>query len=313
MFHPLSTDHCHCSPEDVSRVSVAGSSQYRATWIPTQYYSRLSDDDFATLASLGVRNVYLDVWNNGRVFFRSSTVENAIGAAGFAGDMLGKFTKMAEAHGITVHAWFEYGLICGYGSNGQFCQYAKKQGWTLGIENGFDWMSPSGGALTFLISMMNDLHTNYPSVASSQLDDHFACPSAFGACSISAMTTAARKVSESVRGTVTIAPAPRSFAYNSLNVDWVSWINNGYFPVAFPQLYFSEAQQFSAELASELNYVSSSKLVAGVRVDGSGSNTAWAQVEGMLKAAESQHVGVSIWYCAGILDLYPSGFKTLWG
>lgn len=297
-----------------ANASLGTGSSFRATWVPTQFYFEMTDGHFATLASLGVKDVFFDVWNNGRVFFNSPTMIDAIGEAGFAGDDFGTYSAMAISHGIRAHAWFEYGLMCGYGSNGRFCQYARQQGWTLGSENGFEWMNPNSNALAFLTGIMNDLANGYPGVTSLQLDDHFACPPTFGACSIETMNRAAANVSSSVRGRpLSIAPATRGFAYEHLNVDWVAWMDNGYFSQVVPQVYYASASQFEAELDSELAYYSDkAKYVVGVRVDGSGSNTQWDQVEAMLNFASGKGVGVCIWYAAGIVSLYPTQFATYW-
>lgn len=274
------------------------------------------------LAAAGVNRVYLDVWNQGKVYFNSSTMANLVGTAGLGTDQLSWGVANARQNGLQVFAWFEYGFMSAYGSpDNAFAQYAQQQGWQLGTtSNGFVWLDASNpSVVNFLGNIMADAVNNY-NLDGVQLDDHFAYPVELAGSNTGVMTTAAEGVRKIVRGvssaSLSLAPNPYSTSVNSFNVDWVKWADLGLFSEYAPQLYTSTFSSFQTDLSETLSAAPSSLdqyLIIGLRCDGSGGSTSWDDLSQMISTTASNNLGVSIWYANGILNTYPSQFQTVWG
>jgi len=300
----------------------------KATWLPVSYDMGSSSQVEALVSSLkseGVNRIYVDVWNQGKVYFNSSTMSNYVGSSGVGYDHLGWALDAAnKVGGIEVFAWFEYGLIAAYGSyNNSFANQAKSDGWILGQEgSGFIWMDPKNSdMLNFISGIMNDCWSNYKGkgLKGLQLDDHFSSPVSLGR-SHSDMTSAMKTVHGNVasRGmTFSLAPSTLDQAYGTYNVDWDAWGSSGYFDEVVPQLYRTSYSQFKSVFNDTWNSLSSSTRSkftgAGIRVDGSGSATPWNDVDEDIVYANGYGVGAAVWYAHGITELYPSQFKSLWG
>ena len=106
----------------------------QASWLPVSYEMVNSSTVMtlvSTLKSRGVTRIYVDVWNQGRVFFESQTMDSLVpSGAGTPQDNL-KWTLDAarQIGGMEVYAWFEYGLIAAYGEiNNDFAHEAKSRG-----------------------------------------------------------------------------------------------------------------------------------------------------------------------------------------
>jgi uncharacterized lipoprotein YddW (UPF0748 family) len=82
-------------------------------------------DQMSALKNEGVRRVYVDVWNNGVVYFNSTTMHNIV-STGVGNDHLLWALEAGNHFGIEVYAWFEYGLMTSYGGiNNDFARYAQ--------------------------------------------------------------------------------------------------------------------------------------------------------------------------------------------
>ena len=302
-------------------VLVSGARSFRAAWIPSSYDSSSSDALCAQLnklAAMGFDRVYLDVFNNGNVYFNSSTVAAAGLGAVLGQDRLRWATEICAFRG-EVFAWFEYGLMAQYGApTGAFARHAQQQGWVLGQSGGFTWLKADSGATQFLGSMLADVVRDYPGCRGAQLDDHFGQPKELLSSGSSGMNAAAHAVSNAVRSavaagsrnapfTLSLSPTTLSQALDSFNVDWAAWAGAGLFDEFVPQLYRSSYADFASLLKDTLSGVGPGQVVAaGLRADGSGPPTSWDQLVLMLREVEGGHgLSPSIWYSQAALELYP--------
>ena len=205
-----------------------------ATWLPVSYGTASAaevDDTIKNLASHGVQRVYVDVWNNGNVYFQSPTMEDLLrdrGGGGIGRDILSWSLESGSKYKVEIVAWFEYGLMCSYDNlQGTFASYASSSGWVMGQYSNFYWMDPSNKDVqSFLTGLITDAIKGYAGkgLVGVQLDDHFASPVALGG-SVAAMNSIARLVQRSIKNTspasiFSLSPSPLDQALNSYSVDW---------------------------------------------------------------------------------------------
>jgi len=318
----LADGRCSCSspaptPTPTPSPSPSPGSQVRGTWIPTSFVSseQAAKDLTRSLAAKGVTRLYVDVWNNGRAYFDSPAIRAFAGDAAIGPDHLAWFSKAARAlePPLEVYAWFEYGFMACYGasSGNAFAEAADAAGWLIGEHGGWQWMDPAK-ATPLLEQMLTEATSSAYAGILAQLDDHFACPAEFAQCTAAVMDAAAVRLSKVAHS---LSPAPLDFATSSLNVGWDAWAKQGLFAEFAPQLYTASSTSFTSALAytkSKIPSAAFAKLVVGVRVDGSGSPTTWAEVDKMLDTASSEGVGVCAWYANGITNLYPDQFAAKW-
>jgi len=314
---------------------VADSALLQATWLPVQYQCYNSSSVLSVFQSLknkGVSRVYVDVWNNGQVYFNSPTMLNSVGVGGYAGfDLLGWSLDAGASTGIEVMAWFEYGLMAAYTSfqdTNAFPIYAKSKGWVVGEYNSFVWMDASRmEVLDFISGIMIDAIKGYSKkgLKGVQLDDHFAQPIALGG-NINGMNNAMSVISNRVRqvcldnqikSVLSLAPATLDFALQNYAVDWAKWGDNGWYDEVIPQLYRSDFSAFKTAFdwtnGNLTNPATKAKWIAsGLRLDGSGSPTTWDQLSKMIDYTTDNNVGSTVWYARGIIETYPSQFGPVW-
>eukprot|EP01100_Stratorugosa_tubuloviscum_P002345 TRINITY_DN1547_c0_g1_i1.p1 TRINITY_DN1547_c0_g1~~TRINITY_DN1547_c0_g1_i1.p1 ORF type:complete len:332 (-),score=170.46 TRINITY_DN1547_c0_g1_i1:69-1064(-) len=310
----------NCNNIDSSDI-VEGTAGIRATWVSIYKHNTSPQDtynSFQQLKSNGVNRVYVDVWNNGIVYFNSSTMRNFAGNGCIGPDHLQWAVDAGSQLGLQVYAWFEYGLMACYGTSatGTFATTASKKGWLIGSADSFMWMNAKNDdVLNFLAGILHDA-LNYHGLAGVQLDDHFAQPVSLIGKNSAVMTDAAKKIISHVNapGRISLSPATLSYALSNYNVDWGSWSrsNIGFFEYV-PQIYRTDYSSFSSELSYTIQQVGTKTLLAGVRCNGSGANTAWSQLSQMITLAQNDGIGVVVWYSVGIIETYPSQFKQLWG
>ena len=324
----------------IALLSVHWARGFRAAWIPSSYNAASPAalcSQLQALQAVGFDRVYLDVFNNGVVYFNSTTV-HAAGLGGAGGGVLGAdrlrwaTEECAGFHG-DVFAWFEYGFMVQYGQapTVPLALYAQEQGWVLGASGGFLWMDAASGATDFLASMLTDVVHDYPGCSGVQLDDHFAQPSELRSTAGSgsrlrsgvAMTGAALDVSRAVRRavsteapgrtapvTLSLAPTTLAQALHSFDVDWASWAAAGLFDEFVPQLYRSAYADFAPLLNATLASVPRVTAV-GLRADGTGAPTPWPELEQMYDEVEhTRGVSSSLWNSRGALELYPRELAT---
>lgn len=307
----------------VAAADLNATAYLQATWIPNSYESTSEQSLYNLMTSLkeeGVRTVYVDVWNQGSVFFNSLTMLNTVGAAGQGDDHLMWALTAGRALGIEVYAWFEYGLISSYSSiNNAFAVYAEQQGWHLGQSSGFFWLDPvNTDALAFLADIMSDALAQYSpyGLKGVQLDDHFSTPAELGR-SVSDMNAAMKFIRQNVNGVLSLSPSTLSFSLSSYNVDWNLWGSNNWYDEVIPQVYRTTYESYKSEVDYTLQIVSSQtkeKWVAvGVRVDGSGGVTPWEEVNNMLWYSNTKYMGNVVWYSKGLVETYSTQFQNVWG
>lgn len=264
------------------------------------------------LQGFGINRVYVDVWNQGTVYFNSPTMQG-FSPSSQGRDILSWAVSAGRSTNIEVYAWFEYGLMASYGSlNNAFAQQAQQKGWILGQYNNFYYMDPTSGATEFLGRLMNDAGAYGVGV---QLDDHFACPTTFSVCSTEVMLQAAKTVFSASSARHSLAPMPYPDCVRDYAADWKQWLEYGYFGETIPQFYYTSASTFENSVdynVQEIGYTIADKMSCGIRVNGSGSPTAWNEVEGMLNYADQNGYGSVIWYADGIIGVYPNQFKQYW-
>lgn len=296
------------------------------------------------LQNLGFNRVYLDVWNQGTVFFNSPTMM----ATGLASgdDRLGWATQNCSDFTGDIFAWFEYGLIAAYGSvsSNSFAGYAEAQGWLLGQEgSGFVWMDVKTDALAFLTNITVDAVRGYPNLAGVQLDDHFAQPVSLQPSSASRseqvlwMTNGAQALSNAVKTAIaetsshailSLSPTTLQQALSAFAVDWRAWAagESPLFNEIVPQLYRSSYADFAPLFNETLEnlYGAPSPVTAacaiaiGLRCDGSGDSTPWNDLEKMLDATMTAPPTLApygapspcVWYSRGALETYPDEFAS---
>jgi len=273
-------------------------------------------DTVRELAAHGINRLYVDTFNNGKVYFNSSAMAAFAGPGALGPDRLGMYMDAAKDFGMEVYGWFEYGLMANYGSTSQgnaFAEAAESAGWIIGGWRGWQWMHPTK-ATPFLKEMILEASTGVYAGVKPQLDDHFACPSALSVCSAELLTEAARVVGPV---TYSLSPSPLAFAQSSLNVYWDTWAQEGIFQEFVPQLYTASFSSFDYALGLVAGQVPPSVyregLLVGIRLDGTGAPTSWPNVEKMIDATEAAGLGAVIWYSRGILELYSSQFQQKWG
>lgn len=163
------------------------------------------------------------------------------------------------------------------------------------------------------------------------------------------MTVAAQIVSRAVAGATTtagsataaatnavrlsLAPAaPLSFARSHYGVDWKAWMmpdaggasgQSYLFGEVVPQLYRSSAGAFSELLNDTLHQLTAVQPVvpglgtavifgAGLRGDGSGESTPWADLAAMLDQCDRLAIPPCLWYSRGVLTTYKSQLTHRW-
>jgi len=301
----------------------------RATWVPVQALQNRNISAYAKqLVQTGITDIFLDVWNDGVVYFPSPAMTRLLelngggsssGGGGAIGpDYLSAFVAaLAGVSGVRLHAWFEYGLMSAYGSasSNAFSQIAQQLGWTLGESGGYVWMDPrNDDVLAFLSDIMSDALRAAPNLTSVQLDDHFCLPSTFAWSNPEIVTTAARTVLARLPpGKVTLSPATITFALQQYNVNWKYWYaTNIGFAVYYPQIYRTTASAFDSELDNTVTQLESSKgVVAGIRSDGTPMTT-WSEVELMLAKSSSAGVGIAIWDSESVAITYHEQLEKRW-
>lgn len=99
-------------------------------------------------------------------------------------------------------------------------------------------------------------------------------------------------------------------------VYWDEWGLLNYYDEVIPQIYRTTYEAFKTEFDYTQQYLSSSTkkkwTASGLRLDGSGSNTPWADVNNMLWYSNVNMKGNVVWYSHGIIELYPSEFVHVW-
>lgn len=130
------------------------------------------------------------------------------------------------------------------------------------------------------------------------------------------LTALAEKIANTIgKSYFSLAPNPMPTSTTSYNADWPLWMENGYFYEVVPQTYTASANYFSSKLQTQINYYNNRSVMgAGIRCNGSGSNTSFSSVKEQIETAEAKGIkAVSIWDQSCLTELYTSEFSSYWG
>jgi uncharacterized lipoprotein YddW (UPF0748 family) len=268
------------------------------------------------LKALGINRVYVCVWNNGVLTYRSQYYESFTGMTSNK-DTLQYYVQSGRALGIQVFAWFEYGLMSKYNQyDGAFAKVAKAKGLEVGSALGFTWMHPLK-SVPFLAGIMIDA-LRY-GVNGVQLDDHFCYPPSLPGSSAQVLTQAAQQVVAAVRAAVpkayiSLSPSPSHHHIKTCNARWLDWAKMGLFDEYAPQMYHYQASAVIGEVTSTLKVLASSPkrpFIVGWAIDHAGKNISPAEATKLVKWMKSKNLGFSVWYAKGVLETYPN-LKSVW-
>jgi uncharacterized lipoprotein YddW (UPF0748 family) len=169
----------------------------RGVWVTTAASNVLDSRDNIKICvqqskAAGMNHIFMVVYNNGRTIYPSAIMQNLIGKPimeRFAGrDPLKEMIEEAQAVGLKVHAWFEYGFSSSYSQNGGLIVAAKPH-WAakdvsgnLTVKNGFDWLNGFHPEVQqYIVDLFKEVITNYPTLDGVQGDDRLpALPSTAG-------------------------------------------------------------------------------------------------------------------------------------
>ncbi len=109
---------------------------------------------------------------------------------------------------------------------------------------------------------------------------------------------------------VSVAPSVTSFSDSEYNAPWPQWQNAGLFDEYTPQVYRESIASFNATIGAQLapfDPGQRDELVVGLRANGTGSNTPYADLELMIDRVRLEGAaGHSLWYSSAVRDLYGS-------
>lgn len=303
----------------------------RAVWIPVTWglaNETQTQQTMRNLAAKGVNRVYVAVWNQGKTYFNSPSMEQFVGAdkrADVIGrDLLSWAIKYAKESNLEIYAWFEYGFIAAYEKNfNTFATKAKSLGWIddRAHADKYWWLDiTKDDPVNFLVSIMTDCAKNYKTLNGVQLDDHFAYPFEIARNKTARMTQVAKIVSAKFKATTTmllsLSPNPLATSIVKYNVDWKAYSNMGLFSEYAPQLYSTTFTDFRAKLDQALKDIPGGDdqyLVAGLRCEGAGKPTEWSELKQMIALAKEKKVGISIWYGRCLLEQPKECFPPVEG
>lgn len=208
--------------------------------------------------------------------------------------------------------------------------------------NGFAWMNPAVPEVRqFLIDVTLEAVNRYD-LDGIQFDDRLAWPVQFGfdATTISLyrqetgrppptsatdapfsqwrqekVTEFATQLYQAVKAVrpellVSVAPSITTFSTTNYNANWPAWEAAGLFDEYAIQAYRNSLSAYNSILgaqAAPFKPDDLEKLVIGLRINGSGDPTPYADLEAMIDRARNEGAaGHSLWYGAGVRDLYRS-------
>lgn len=214
--------------------------------------------------------------------------------------------------------------------------------------NGFAWMNPAVPEVReFLIDLTLEAVNNYD-LDGVQFDDRLAWPREFGwdattaalyqqemgralpsnlddvrfrewrqdkvtlfAQELTAAVTAARPDLQ-----LSVSPSVTSFSDVNYNAEWPEWQDQGLFDEYAVQVYRSSTSSFNQTLPAQLaafDPAQRDELVVGLRANGSGANTPYADLEEMIEITRQQGTsGHSIWYSKAVVDQYDDQLASFY-
>ena len=209
--------------------------------------------------------------------------------------------------------------------------------------NGFAWMNPAIPEVRqFLIDITLEAVNRYD-LDGIQFDDRLAWPREFGwddttealyfaetgnSLPSSVNNTAFRnwrqqKVTEfadqlytAVKAArpdlhVSVSPSITTFSETNFNADWPDWVDSGLFDEFVPQAYRDNIASFNSIINAQVQPFEDNneldKLVVGIRINGTGAATPYADVQQMIERSRTEGAaGHSLWYSVGVRDNYSA-------
>eukprot|EP01016_Furgasonia_blochmanni_P023871 TRINITY_DN2571_c0_g11_i1.p1 TRINITY_DN2571_c0_g11~~TRINITY_DN2571_c0_g11_i1.p1 ORF type:complete len:356 (-),score=73.50 TRINITY_DN2571_c0_g11_i1:155-1222(-) len=295
---------------------VAASTQGRikAVWIPMRWRDQSDQAINSALQDLkkaGINRVYVDVWNNGDLTFKSPTFQSFTGYPA-SKDTLGAYVKSGRTLGIQVFAWFGYGFMSRYqGYDGKFAAIAKQKGLELGNANGFTWMHPTKSAAFFAGILIDAFKYGVNGV---QFDDHFCMPPALPGSSPAVLTEAAKTITQKVKQAVpkayiSISPNPFDHHMKTCNGRWLDWAKAGIFDEYAPQMYHYTADAVIKETTATLHALSScpkKPFIVAWAIDHKADPIKLPEAQKLAGYLKSKNMHFSIWYARGLMETYPT-------
>jgi uncharacterized lipoprotein YddW (UPF0748 family) len=275
----------------------------RGVWVTTTASNALDSREnirqmVTNCKNAGINNIFMVVYNNARTMYPSNVMNTLIGKRileRFDGrDPLREMIDEAQAQGLKVHAWFEYGFSSSYSAAGGAIVAAKPH-WAakdaagnLVVKNGFDWLNGLHPEVQqFMIDLFKEVVTNY-NIDGVQGDDRLpAMPTSGGydnytttlyqsehagaspptnateplwiawrAKKLNAFLKRLRAEVKAIKPGVqfTMSPSPYPFGLNEYLQDWPLWVDSAYVDAILPQCYRYDIGAYNATIAQQKTY-----------------------------------------------------------
>ncbi len=272
--------------------------ELRGVWLTNIDSDVLFSDTAVTaainnLADFKFNTLYPVVWNGGYTLYPSQVLERVIGVSvhpepGLQNrDVLQEIITQAQAKGMSVLPWFEFGLMAPQDT--QFIQ--SRPHWITSDKDGMPfvqegdqyrvWLNPFHPQVQqFMLDLIVEVITNYD-VDGIQFDDHFGLPVELGYDPFTTqlyqrehegknpptdpedpdwVSWRAQKLTDFMMRvfwvvkehqpdcTISLAPNTKEYAYSKFLQDWHSWEQFGYIEELVLQVYRDELENFTSEL-----------------------------------------------------------------
>jgi uncharacterized lipoprotein YddW (UPF0748 family) len=263
------------------------------------------------LADLGLNTLYPCIWQRGHTLYPSAVAAEVTGSAvlphsPFQGrDLLAELLPLAQANGLRVIPWLEYGLMVP--PNAAIAQqhptWLTQTASGERLHNGMVWLNPTHpDVISFFVNLVSELVQRYEPDG-IQWDDHFGFPVELGyddwttaqyrqatgdnppvqATDRDWMLWRSQRLTELLQQIcqavhthqpqcwVSLSPNPYSFSFNRYLADWPQWIEAGLIDELVVQLYRDQISSLIAELnkpellAARSRIPVSIGLLAGIR------------------------------------------------
>lgn len=228
------------------------------------HHTTLLDEVLHTASEAGYNQLYIGVYGLWGPFWRSKF--HPAHPAYMPGDSTPLATAIAEARrqGLSVQAWFEYGLMLAPGS----VIARQHPDWLLRTRSGRTvvqrtvWLDPAHpGVQAYLLGLIRELAAQ-PGLSGILLDDHQGVPAEFGEHrrAVTALTRRIRAVVRATNPALTLGLSPNGYRYarDRYNQDWLPWVREGLIDEVTLQAY----RRTDAEL---LEAIDSSGLAVAAR------------------------------------------------
>jgi uncharacterized lipoprotein YddW (UPF0748 family) len=264
--------------------------ELRGVWLTRTDSDVLFDEQkgiraLASLAELGFNTIYPAVWSRGEVLFKGADGLVPRWPETGGRDPLALLVERANALGLTVVPWFEYGLMVP--STAALCTahpdwFTARADGSTSDRHGRVWLNPCHPEVgDFLATLISGIASHYP-VAGIQFDDHFGWLVECGydpftrehyrqhtgesppadwhhpdwmAWRGAQLTDLCARMRATLRATrpglhLSLSPNPAAFAWRHTLQDWPRWHRAGLVDELIVQVYRDTRTAFERELQS---------------------------------------------------------------